>query len=74
MKKNILKWLAPIFACAGQMLIIFGNPLAFVCWTVGEGILLYHDYKRKEASEIIFMLIYVITNIVALINWTFNIV
>jgi hypothetical protein len=63
-------WVATCFGLSGQILMIFESPLAFVTWSVAEGLLLLLALKRKSWGEVSFFTVYVITNLIALAVWT----
>jgi hypothetical protein len=65
-----LSWVATGFALSGQICMIFKNPLSFILWSIGEGILLYSSLKRKEYGEVSFFTLYIVTNIIALVAWS----
>jgi hypothetical protein len=68
-KENLLGWVAATFALAGQIAMIFQNPIAFVLWTVGEAMMLFFAFTRKSWGETAFFTCYVVTNLVALYTW-----
>jgi hypothetical protein len=70
--ENKMGWIAAIFALAGQIAIIFKSPVAFLFWTVGEGLLLMLSVRRKRWGETTFFTLYVITNLIALLVWIYG--
>jgi hypothetical protein len=69
--EETLGWLAAILALAGQVAMIFKSPLAFILWTLGEGLMLSFAIKRKKYGEVTFFSLYIITNCVALLVWIY---
>jgi 4-hydroxybenzoate polyprenyltransferase len=68
----MIPWLATALALGGQVLMIFKSPLAFILWSMGEGILLVYSVRGKRWAEVTFFTLYITTNLTALLVWQYS--